>query len=233
MGCGERPPCGSRGGGPDSRPFARASASLRKRKVSMVRRFKKGFTLSELLIVVAIIAVLVAISIPIFNSQLEKSRRAVDLHTARVIESVLANAVNDGTIQFPTPTNTSNFSVYVMISRDISSIPRGYKNINPTTGTLFCGADKSVVINNVTSTSWDTYQKEVENLLINSGLNINSLKVTSKSANNGGWDWIIVNVGYVKNVGLVTRIYSGDKTKTGNAENNIGKTNIEMLINHQ
>jgi prepilin-type N-terminal cleavage/methylation domain-containing protein len=37
---------------------------------------KKGFTLAELLIVVAIIAVLVAISIPIFNSQLEKARRA-------------------------------------------------------------------------------------------------------------------------------------------------------------
>lgn len=33
---------------------------------------KKGFTLAELLIVVAIIAVLVAISIPIFSSQLEK-----------------------------------------------------------------------------------------------------------------------------------------------------------------
>ncbi len=33
----------------------------------------KGFTLTELLIVVAIIAVLVAISIPIFTSQLEKS----------------------------------------------------------------------------------------------------------------------------------------------------------------
>ena len=33
---------------------------------------KKGFTLAELLIVVAIIAVLVAISIPIFTAQLEK-----------------------------------------------------------------------------------------------------------------------------------------------------------------
>ena len=39
---------------------------------------KKGFTLAELLIVVAIIAVLVAISIPIFTAQLEKSREAVD-----------------------------------------------------------------------------------------------------------------------------------------------------------
>lgn len=44
---------------------------------------KKGFTLAELLIVVAIIAVLVAISIPIFNSQLEKSRDAVDAANVR------------------------------------------------------------------------------------------------------------------------------------------------------
>ncbi len=44
---------------------------------------KKGFTLAELLIVVAIIAVLVAISIPIFNSQLEKSRDAVSIANIR------------------------------------------------------------------------------------------------------------------------------------------------------
>ena len=44
---------------------------------------KKGFTLAELLIVVAIIAVLVAISIPIFTSQLEKSREATDLANLR------------------------------------------------------------------------------------------------------------------------------------------------------
>ena len=43
----------------------------------------KGFTLAELLIVVAIIAVLVAIGIPIFTSQLEKSRESVDLSEVR------------------------------------------------------------------------------------------------------------------------------------------------------
>lgn len=48
-----------------------------------VKRNKKGFTLAELLIVVAIIAVLVAISIPIFTSQLEKSREATDLANIR------------------------------------------------------------------------------------------------------------------------------------------------------
>jgi prepilin-type N-terminal cleavage/methylation domain-containing protein len=49
----------------------------------MKRKQNKGFTLAELLIVVAIIAVLVAISIPIFTSQLEKSREAVDLANLR------------------------------------------------------------------------------------------------------------------------------------------------------
>jgi len=44
---------------------------------------KKGFTLAELLIVVAIISVLVAIAIPIFSTELEKSREAADLANIR------------------------------------------------------------------------------------------------------------------------------------------------------
>lgn len=46
-------------------------------------RNKKGFTLAELMVVVAIIGVLVAISVPIFNSRLEKSREATDLANVR------------------------------------------------------------------------------------------------------------------------------------------------------
>ena len=49
----------------------------------MNKQNKKGFTLAELLIVVAIIAVLVAIAIPIFTNQLEKSREATDLANVR------------------------------------------------------------------------------------------------------------------------------------------------------
>ena len=48
-----------------------------------MKKNNKGFTLAELLIVVAIIGVLVAISIPIFTSQLEKSRDAVTLSNIR------------------------------------------------------------------------------------------------------------------------------------------------------
>ena len=46
-------------------------------------RKKQGFTLAELLIVVAIIAVLVGIAIPVFTSQLEKAREATDAANIR------------------------------------------------------------------------------------------------------------------------------------------------------
>jgi len=46
-------------------------------------RAKKGFTIAELLIAVAIIGILVAVAIPIFNNQMEKAREAHDLATMR------------------------------------------------------------------------------------------------------------------------------------------------------
>lgn len=55
-------------------------------------RKKKGFTLAELLIVVAIIAVLVAISIPIFTAQLEKAREATDLANIRAAYAEVVSA---------------------------------------------------------------------------------------------------------------------------------------------
>lgn len=57
-----------------------------------IRSSKKGFTLAELLIVVAIIGVLVGISIPIFTAQLEKSKKATNEANARAAK---AAAVSD------------------------------------------------------------------------------------------------------------------------------------------
>lgn len=63
---------------------------------------KKGFTLAELLIVVAIIAVLVAISIPIFSAQLEKSREATDEANIRsAYAEVSANLLTDESYNKP------------------------------------------------------------------------------------------------------------------------------------
>lgn len=44
---------------------------------------RKGFTLLEMLIVIAIVAVLISVAVPVLSSQLERSREAVDLANVR------------------------------------------------------------------------------------------------------------------------------------------------------
>lgn len=51
---------------------------LRARKEQLKERGVKGFTLMEMLIVIAIIAILIAIAIPIFTSQLARANAATD-----------------------------------------------------------------------------------------------------------------------------------------------------------
>ena len=71
---------------------------------------KKGFTLAELLIVVAIIAVLVAISIPIFSAQLEKAKEATDMANIRsAYAEVVANYLGD---------STKNYTIEVKLKSD-------------------------------------------------------------------------------------------------------------------
>lgn len=63
----------------------------------MKKNKNKGFTLAELLIVVAIIGVLIAISIPIFTSQLEKAREATDAANIRSqYAEVMSEAITEG-----------------------------------------------------------------------------------------------------------------------------------------
>lgn len=77
---------------------------------------KKGFTLMEMLIVVAIIAVLVAIAIPVFNGALTKSKEAADVanvratyaewQTAMLTENTKAPADKDAFLKGPAGTDT-------------------------------------------------------------------------------------------------------------------------------
>lgn len=191
---------------------------------------KKGFTLAELLIVIAIIGVLVGIAIPVLNSQLEKSRKAKDLHTARSIESVLATAVNDGTIELAPPANANQASgVWVIVTRDKDSWPEGYNvKIHPT---YFCGANTTIRINGKENgKAWDVYNSEIEKIVSEAGLIGDGLKVVSKNKNNDSWDWYGVEIAYMEGK-IVSRIFSGFKGDDSNMfklKNDV--TNIEKMI---
>lgn len=64
----------------------------------MKKRNQKGFTIMEMLIVVAIIAILVAIAIPTFNSALTKSKEAADVANIRAAYAeVMMEYMMDGT----------------------------------------------------------------------------------------------------------------------------------------
>lgn len=58
---------------------------LEVRKEELKKRGNKGFTLMEMLIVVAIIAILIAIAIPVFTNQLNAAKDATDEANGRSI----------------------------------------------------------------------------------------------------------------------------------------------------
>lgn len=91
---------------------------------------KKGFTLMEMLIVVAIIAVLVAIAIPVFNGALTKSKEAADVanvratyaewQTSMLTENTAAPTSNDAFLAGPDGkgTLTLNYPKKLTVSND-------------------------------------------------------------------------------------------------------------------
>ena len=99
---------------------------------------KKGFTLMEMLIVVAIIAVLVIIAIPTFNNALAKSRAATDL--ANIRSGYAAAQVEAMT----SDTQVANTQTYYL--QEDGSVVVEADNDNP----YSCVGDSSKVADNTT-----------------------------------------------------------------------------------
>lgn len=64
----------------------------------MKKRNKKGFTIVELVIVIAVIAILAAVLIPTFSGIVEKANKSSALSTARNAYAVILSASKDGDI---------------------------------------------------------------------------------------------------------------------------------------
>ena len=91
-----------------------------------MKKNKKGFTLAELLIVVAIIGVLVAISIPIFNNQLKKARLATNQANARAAYAAwVAQYIDEGMPYLP----VMALSIYMILRLERSLAIIGMQEI--------------------------------------------------------------------------------------------------------
>lgn len=166
------------------------------------KKKRKGFTLAELLIVVAIIAVLVAIGIPIFTSQLEKSREATDAANIRVqYAQVMAEAITvDGNVNID--------------GKDFEKINLRQKQPDWQTETIPNSLGNFSVIEGIPGTqAWVEYHADTETVYIkfegesqngDSGSNgENNILIDSSS-----WDstsgWEVINVKFENGKAILT-----------------------------
>lgn len=192
----------------------------------------EGFTLIELIIVVAILAILVGILAPQYTKYVEKSRRSADMSNAKEIETTLRLALVTEDISIPIPTGSSDFvGLWVMICRNKDSAPKYYRDNGLNKGTVWCGADKDVVINGETHTGvmiTDKSSAAIEKILNDAGISSKDLRTRSNGSSES-WDWIVIQAGYNKSGQIFTKIYSGFKEENGSINQN-HTSNIEKMM---
>lgn len=189
----------------------------------------KGFSLVELIIVIAIMAILAGALAPALIKYIEKSKRSKDLTNARTIEDVLVNAYAEGVIEIPAgERNNVGYGVWVMMcnkTRDKAPTPYHGKSFSG----VWCGADKGVIIDGKESQSDWSYCNELADYLKKESINIDTARTYSRG-DSDGWDWIIIQVCYDSNGRLCSRIYSGYSNQDGGI-NKTPETNIEKMLN--
>lgn len=109
-------------------------------KLQTLKKKKKGFTLLELLVVLAILAILIAIAIPVYKGQKEKAARTAHNANVRVLETALESYRQDKG-KLPDDINelaTGGYikSVPAVPSSNDESLKNKKYSINKTTGEI-------------------------------------------------------------------------------------------------
>ncbi len=201
------------------------------------RRSSAGFTLMELLVVVAIIGVLVAIVVPVFSGQYERARRTVDIANARSIQTQLAIMIGSGEVDVSTAADAKHDDkgLYILVVKPGSTPPQGY---GKSSSNVYIRADEGVTVKGHKSTSWtdpkvaELLMDEVKGCFGSNGMRVHSGGFDSKFNGIAGWDWYLVEYFYKPSDHSVgTRIYSGKGgTSSGiNPKYNPNTTAIEQM----
>ena len=142
----------------------------------------EGFTLTELLIVVAIIGVLVAISIPIFSGQLEKAREATDAANIRsAYAEVMAKVTTEEytePVKIPLKQKADHWQSTINFpATEIGEpVANGYANV------YFNKKENHAVIEYTSSTGNISYHEQ--------GLYDDTFYITNANVTNSTWDGV-------------------------------------------
>lgn len=97
---------------------------------------KKGFTLAELLIVVAIIGVLVAVSVPVFTAQRRKAVDAVNKANIRAAKAMALTAFYDDKTKYVDSSNYTKMAYFKYTNGSLEPITGYSHDINKMASTV-------------------------------------------------------------------------------------------------